>query len=283
MSTSFVLKSSVRCFGGQQNQYEHYSDTLNCTMQFSVYLPPQSCVGTPVPAVYWLSGLTCNDQNFTTKAGAQRVAAELGIALIIPDTSPRGDQVPDDAEGAYDFGLGAGFYVNATEAPWSEHYRMYDYIVAELPALVEKELPVTQVRSISGHSMGGHGAIMIALRNAGRYQSVSAFSPIVNPSDCPWGQKAFSGYLGSNVESWKDYDSVELIRHGAAQIPLLVDQGLSDTFLSEQLKTSALETVCQEMNFEAAIRYQDGYDHSYYFIASFIEEHLRFHAQHLFD
>ncbi|WP_417583906.1 S-formylglutathione hydrolase [Nitrincola sp.] len=280
LDESLELLSSVVCFGGQQNQYQHHSAVLNCTMQFSVFLPPQA-ERHPVPALYWLSGLTCTDQNFATKAGAQRVAAELGMALIMPDTSPRGEGVPDDEAGAYDFGLGAGFYVNATEAPWATHYRMYDYILTELPELLEGLMPLTELRAISGHSMGGHGALMLALRNAGRFTSASAFSPIVNPSECPWGQKAFGAYLGSDQSSWKTYDSVELIRSGATPLPLLVDQGSADNFLDEQLKTDRLIAVCEAMGFPAEIRYQPGYDHSYYFIASFIESHLRFHAKHL--
>jgi S-formylglutathione hydrolase len=280
LDESLELLSSVVCFGGQQNQYQHRSAVLDCTMQFSVFLPPQA-EQHPVPALYWLSGLTCTDQNFATKAGAQRVAAELGMALIMPDTSPRGEGVPDDEAGAYDFGLGAGFYVNATEVPWATHYRMYDYILTELPELLESAMPLTELRAISGHSMGGHGALMLALRNAGRFVSASAFSPIVNPCECPWGQKAFSGYLGSDETSWKAYDSVELIRGGATPLPLLVDQGTADNFLDEQLKTDRLIAACEVMNFSAEIRYQPGYDHSYYFIASFIESHLRFHAKHL--
>lgn len=275
------LLSSVHCFGGLQNQYEHASALLNCTMQFSVYLPPQAQVGHRVPVAYWLSGLTCTDQNFATKAGAQRVAAELGIAIVMPDTSPRGEGVPDDADKAYDFGLGAGFYVNATQAPWNTHYNMYSYIVDELPALIEAELPVSKTCSIFGHSMGGHGALTIALNNPGRYASVSAFSPIVSPMQCPWGQKALGLYLGENPANWERHDTVALIRAGAQQLPMLVDQGLADNFLAAQLKTELLEKALQETGYKAEVRYQAGYDHSYYFIASFIEDHLRFHAQHL--
>lgn len=272
--------SSHKLFGGQQLQFEHASACLNCTMKFSVYLPPQAEQG-PVPALYWLSGLTCTDDNFSHKAGAQRYAAEHGIALIIPDTSPRGDGVADDAEGAYDFGLGAGFYLNATEQPFATHYRMYDYIVDELPALLESYLPITKVRSISGHSMGGHGALVIALRNSNRYRSVSAFAPIVNPSDCPWGIKAFSGYLGNQHEHWGNYDSVRLIASGHTPPPLLVDQGDNDNFLNTQLRPERLQQACQQAGIDATIRIQPGYDHSYYFIASFIAEHIAFHARHL--
>ncbi|MCZ8014072.1 MAG: S-formylglutathione hydrolase [Limnobacter sp.] len=273
--------SSVQSFGGLQNQYEHVSATLNCTMQFSVFLPPQAADGHKVPVAYWLSGLTCTDQNFATKAGAQRVAAELGIAIVMPDTSPRGKGVPDDADKAYDFGLGAGFYVDATQTPWNAHYRMYSYIVEELPALLEANLPVSNKRAVFGHSMGGHGALTIALNNPGRYVSVSAFSPIVSPSQCPWGQKALGLYLGEDQAAWQRHDTVALIRAGAPQMPMLVDQGLADNFLAAQLKTELLEKALEETGYPAEIRYHPGYDHSYYFIATFIEDHLRFHARHL--
>ena len=275
------LLSSVQCFGGLQNQYEHASETLNCTMQFSVYLPPQAQAGHKVPVAYWLSGLTCTDQNFSTKAGAQRVASELGIAVVMPETSPRGKDVPDDADKSYDFGLGAGFYVDATEAPWSTHYKMYSYIVEELPALIEFALPVSQLKSVFGHSMGGHGALTIALNNPDRYVCVSAFSPIVSPIQCPWGQKALGLYLGDNQAAWQRHDTVALIRSGASQLPMLVDQGLADNFLVNQLKTELLEAALQETGYKAEVRYQAGYDHSYYFIATFIEDHLRFHAKYL--
>lgn len=275
------LLSGVQCFGGFQNQYEHVSQALSCTMQFSVYLPPQAQAGERVPVSYWLSGLTCTDQNFATKAGAQRVAAELGIAIVMPDTSPRGESVPDDPDKAYDFGLGAGFYVDATQAPWSMHYKMYSYIVNELPALVEAGLPVSQRKSVFGHSMGGHGALTIALNNPDQYASVSAFSPIVSPMHCPWGQKALALYLGDHPTAWQRHDTVALIRSGAQQLPMLIDQGLADNFLGTQLKTELLEAALQETGYKAALRYQAGYDHSYYFISTFIEDHLRFHAQYL--
>lgn len=273
--------SSIQSFGGSQNQYEHDSETLGCTMQFSVYLPPQAVRGACVPVVYWLSGLTCTDQNFATKAGAQRVAAELGLAIVMPDTSPRGEGVPDDADQAYDFGLGAGFYVDATKVPWNKHYKMYSYIVDELPALVQAQLPAGGKRAISGHSMGGHGALTIALNNPDQYTSVSAFSPIVSPIQCPWGQKALRLYLGDDQEIWRRHDTVALIRAGAKQLPMLIDQGLADNFLEAQLKTELLEAALQESGYRAEVRYQAGYDHSYYFIASFIEDHLRFHARYL--
>ncbi|KLV11110.1 S-formylglutathione hydrolase [Photobacterium ganghwense] len=270
-----------KSFGGWHKQYTHHSDVLGCEMRFAIYLPPQIAQGEKVPVLYWLSGLTCTDENFMQKAGAQRIAAELGIAIVAPDTSPRGEDVPDDADGAYDFGHGAGFYVNATQAPWNRNYRMYDYVVHELPALIETHFPVNDKRAISGHSMGGHGALMIALRNPSRYTSVSAFSPIANPVNCPWGKKAFTHYLGNDPESWKAYDSAELMKHNAQPVPALVDQGDQDNFLAEQLKPEALLSAAQAVDYPLELRMHEGYDHSYHFIASFIEDHLRFHAQYL--
>ena len=272
--------SSNKSFGGWNKQFTHNSSVLNCDMRFAIYLPPQAEQGN-VPVLYWLSGLTCTDENFMHKAGAQRVAAELGIAIVAPDTSPRGDDVPDDEEAAYDFGLGAGFYVNATQAPWSKHYQMYDYVTQELPALIEAEFPVTDKRAISGHSMGGHGALVVALRNAERYTSVSAFSPISNPSDCPWGHKALGSYLGNDKADWADYDASLLMAASTSHVPALVDQGTADNFLIEQLKPEALLAAAKINNYPLELNMQDGYDHSYFFIASFIEEHIRFHAQHL--
>ncbi|EAS44410.1 S-formylglutathione hydrolase [Photobacterium profundum] len=272
--------SSNKSFGGWNKQYTHRSTALNCNMRFAIYLPPQIASGKKVPVLYWLSGLTCTDENFMHKAGAQRLAAELGMAIVAPDTSPRGDDVADDADGSYDFGLGAGFYVNATQAPFNRHYQMYDYVVNELPALIEANFPVTQQRAISGHSMGGHGALTIALKNPARFSSVSAFSPIVNPMQCPWGQKAFSGYLGKDTEQWKAYDTTELMKHTDARLPALVDQGDQDNFMAEQLKPEALVTVAKSVGYPLELRMQEGYDHSYFFIASFIEDHLRFHAKH---
>ena len=277
MSTLTVVQEQ-KCFGGRQIRYQHASTVLNCEMKFSVFLPPQAATQN-VPALYWLSGLTCSDENFSTKAGAQRVAAELGIALIIPDTSPRGEGVPDDA--AYDLGLGAGFYVNATQAPWAAHYQMYDYVLHELPALVEAELPLSDKRAISGHSMGGHGALVLALRNPQRFVSVSAFAPIANPINRPWGQKAFTAYLGEAQNAWVNYDACMLLAQYRGDLPLLVDQGDADNFLTEQLKPQALYTSGMQAKANLMLRMQPGYDHSYYFIASFIEEHLRFHAQYL--
>jgi len=272
---------SNQSFGGQQLRYKHQSSVLNCEMTFSIYLPPQAEKG-PVPVLYWLSGLTCNDENFVQKAGAQQHAAEHGIAIVCPDTSPRGDGVADDPEGAYDMGLGAGFYVNATQQPWSEHYEMYSYITDELPALINGEFPVDSQRaSISGHSMGGHGALTIALKNPGQYKSVSAFSPIVSPLSCPWGDKVLSNYLGDDREIWAQYDSVELVKSATEHLPVLVDQGDSDNFLVEQLKTELLISAAEKADYPMQIRMQPNYDHSYFFIATFIGEHIAFHARAL--
>ncbi|MGB5466576.1 MAG: S-formylglutathione hydrolase, partial [Sedimenticolaceae bacterium] len=253
----------------------------SCEMTFSAYLPPQAERG-PVPALYWLSGLTCTDDNVRVKAGAQRYAAEHGLALIMPDTSPRGDQVPDEPE-RYDLGKGAGFYVNATRSPWDRHYRMYDYVTNELPALVEAKLPlVSGRRSISGHSMGGHGALICALKNPGAYRSVSAFSPICHPMQCGWGQGCFSAYLGDDTESWAAYDAVELIEAGACVSEILVDQGTADEFLDEgQLLPETLRAACADASIPLQLRMQQGYDHSYHFIASFIGEHIAYHARAL--
>jgi len=265
-------------FGGWQEVWQHNSSSLSSTVNVGVYLPPQAEEGN-CPVLYWLSGLTCNEQNFITKANAQRYAAEHGVIIVAPDTSPRGDDVANDE--AYDLGQGAGFYVNATQEPWAKHYRMYDYIVEELPALIETHFPANDVRSITGHSMGGHGALMIALRNPGRYRSVSAFSPIVAPSQVPWGHKAFGAYLGDDQTTWKAYDTVELVAQAEEKLELLVDQGTADNFLEEQLRTELLEEACQAANHPSNIRYQEGYDHSYYFIATFIEDHIKHHAEAL--
>ena len=268
-------------FGGQQLRYKHKSAVLNCEMTFSIYLPPEAENG-PVPVLYWLSGLTCNDENFVQKAGAQQHAAEHGIAIVCPDTSPRGDGVADDPEAAYDMGLGAGFYVNATEQPWAEHYQMYSYILDELPALINREFPVDGQRtSISGHSMGGHGALTIALKNPDRFKSVSAFSPICSPLNCPWGEKVLSNYLGDDRQAWKQYDAIELVGQAKQYLPVLVDQGDADNFLSEQLKTKLLVSAAQVADYPMQIRMQPDYDHSYFFIATFIEQHIAFHARAL--
>ncbi|MFK3660419.1 S-formylglutathione hydrolase [Scandinavium sp. NPDC088450] len=274
------LLEEHRCFEGWQQRWRHDSSTLNCAMTFSIFLPPPR-ENTPPPALYWLSGLTCTDENFATKAGAQRVAAELGIVLVMPDTSPRGENVADDE--AYDLGKGAGFYLNATQAPWAAHYRMYDYLADELPKLIQQQFSVADRCAISGHSMGGHGALVLALKNPGRYVSVSAFAPIVNPSRVPWGQKAFTAYLGEDQKAWQAWDSCALMLNSDVDnaIPTLIDQGDSDQFLADQLQPAVLAEAARQKNWPLTLRIQSGFDHSYWFIASFIEDHLRFHAQHL--
>jgi S-formylglutathione hydrolase len=273
--------SSNKMFGGVQKHFQHSAESVKCQMRFAIYLPQCANESSPVPVLYWLSGLTCTDENFVQKAGAQRFAEALGIAIVCPDTSPRGDNVADDENQSYDLGLGAGFYVNATEQPWSEHYQMYDYIVDELPTLIEKNFPVSTEKSISGHSMGGHGALTIALKNPDKYTSVSAFSPIANPMNCPWGQKAFNAYLGSDEKLWQQYDASVLMKASEQHIPTLVDQGLADNFLEEQLHLESLISAASENNYPLTLNQHDGYDHSYFFIASFIESHMHFHAQHL--
>jgi len=272
---------SIKEFGGFLNRYTHESVVLNCEMTFSVYLPPQAEEG-KVPALYWLSGLTCTDDNVRTKAGAQRYAAKHGIALIFPDTSPRGDDVADEAD-RYDLGKGAGFYVNATQEPWSTHYQMYDYIIKELPALLETELPlISGVKSISGHSMGGHGALICALKNPDEYKSVSAFSPICNPINCSWGKGCFGAYLGDDESSWASYDATTLVESGAKVTDILIDQGLGDEFYNEkQLLPENFQAACKKAGQAATIRFQDGYDHSYHFIATYIGEHIAYHAKAL--
>jgi S-formylglutathione hydrolase len=280
MTTSIELISRNKSFAGSHERYRHHSDTLSCDMVFAIYLPPQAAQQ-KVPVLYWLSGLTCTDENFMQKAGAQRLAAELGIAIVAPDTSPRGAEVPGDPEGSWDFGHGAGFYLNATEAPWQKHYRMYDYVVNELPALIESNFSVSDRRGISGHSMGGHGALVCALRNPDRYRSVSAFSPISHPIDCPWGQKAFSRFLGNNSEQWREWDASILLEKAKADFPILVDQGDADNFLAVQLKPETLVDAARASGSKLTLRMQPGYDHSYYFIASFIDDHLRHHAEGL--
>ena len=254
--------------GGWQNVYRHYSQSLNCEMNFGVYLPPKA-VTEKLPVLYWLSGLTCTEQNFITKSGMQHYAARHNVIVVVPDAD------------SYDLGQGAGFYLNATEQPWNVHYRMYDYILRELPDVVMNHFPATARKSISGHSMGGLGALVLALRNPGEYVSVSAFSPIVSPSQVPWGQQAFSAYLGENRKTWEAYDPVSLILQGEKLPEIFIDQGLSDAFYEEQLRTKILERVCNEMNLNASFRYHTGYDHSYYFISSFIGEHIAYHANRL--
>lgn len=249
-------------------------------MTFSIFLPELLATGADakLPVLYWLSGLTCTDENFVQKAGAQRLASELGIIIVAPDTSPRGEGVPDDKENAYDFGLGAGFYVDATEEAWSKHYNMYSYVVEELPQLLARNFPIdTNKQGIFGHSMGGHGALTIALKNPEKYHSISAFAPICSPMNCPWGIKALKNYLGEDRSAWAAYDSFELIKNATRPIPMLIDQGSNDEFLKEQLKPELLVEACNRAGMPLGFNQQKGYDHSYFFIASFIENHLRFH------
>ena len=271
--------SQNKVAGGWHKQYTHDSSALNCNMRFAIFLPPNASKDSPVPVLYWLSGLTCTDVNFMQKAGAFNKAAELGIAIVAPDTSPRGEGVADDEQ--YDLGQGAGFYLNATEKPWSDHFQMYSYIVDELPQLIEENFPVSKIKSISGHSMGGHGALTIGLKNSDQYQSISAFSPIVNPMRAPWGKKAFTEYLGSDFSTWKDYDTCELLKLQKTRLPILVDQGDADQFLEEQLKPESLVQAAEVNGSEVKLRMQPGYDHSYFFISSFIDDHLEFHSKYL--
>ncbi len=271
--------SRSRLHGGWQIRFQHHSASLNCDMIFSVFLPPQAETAR-VPVLYWLSGLTCTDENFAQKAGAQRLASELGLAIVCPDTSPRGTSLPGEHDD-WDFGSGAGFYINSTQAPWSDHYQMFDYVDRELPALVQAELPVTDKRSVSGHSMGGHGALMCALKDPHSWQSVSAFAPICHPSESPWGVKAFSRYLGEDRNAWRDWDATQLVCSVGKQLHILIDQGSDDVFLGEELKPGNLEQACICTHHPLQVRMQKGYDHSYYFIASFIDDHLRYHAKAL--
>ena len=268
-------------FGGRQEVWQHDSVTLGCAMRLAVYLPPAALAGQPCPVLYWLSGLTCSEQNFITKAGAQQHAAQHQLIVVAPDTSPRGEAVANDP--AYDLGQGAGFYVNATQAPWASHFRMQDYVADELPALIESQFPATAARGISGHSMGGHGALVTALRHPGRYRSVSAFSPIVAPSQVPWGQKALTAYLGEDRSRWQDWDTVALIANATERLPLLVDQGEADEFLPSQLRPDLLEAACQRAGHPLTLRRHPGYEHSYYFIPSFLADHFSHHADALRD
>ena len=273
--------STNRAFGGTQGVYRHASGATGTDMTFSVYVPPHA-EGAKLPVVWYLSGLTCTHANATEKGEFRRACAELGLILVAPDTSPRGDGVPDDADGAYDFGLGAGFYVDAAEPPFDRHYRMWTYVTEELPALVAAEFPADMERqSIMGHSMGGHGALTIALRHPGRFHAVSAFAPIVAPSQVPWGEKALAGYLGSDRAAWRRHDAVALIEDGARVPAILVDQGAADGFLAEQLRPELLAEACEGTDIDLTLRMQPGYDHSYYFISTFMEDHLRWHADRL--
>lgn len=275
------LIGEQKIFEGRQLRFRHVAESVSCDMVFSLFLPPQA-EAQAVPVLYWLSGLTCTDENFVTKAGAQRYAAEHGIAIVAPDTSPRGEGVPDDADGAWDFGLGAGFYVNATQAPWSRHYHMYDYVAEELPAALASITALDLSReSISGHSMGGHGALTLALNQPARYRSISAFAPISSPTRCPWGEKALGSYLGNNKASWERHDAALLLSAVETTPPILVDQGGADNFLEEQLKPELLQEAVAGRNLPVELRLQPGYDHSYFFISTFIGEHVAFHAKHL--
>ena len=273
--------SSSKVFGGYHKQFSHQSTSLHCSMRFAIFLPPGASTDTPVPVLYWLSGLSCTDENFMQKAGAFKKAAELGIAIVAPDTSPRGQDVPDDKDGNYDLGLGAGFYLNATEPPWNTHYHMYDYVVNELPQIIEKHFPVTAIKSVAGHSMGGHGALTIGIKNADKYESISAFSPVCHPSHSPWGIKIFRQYLGEDQETWKAYDACQLLGESGCSLPILVDQGDQDSFLVDQLHPDDLVIAAKKHNTQLNLRMQTGYDHSYFFISTFIAEHLTFHSTYL--
>lgn len=265
--------------GGRQEVWQHDSAVLACRMKFGIYLPPAALQGERCPVLYWLSGLTCTEQNFITKAGVQGHAARHGLIVVAPDTSPRGEGVANDP--AYDLGQGAGFYLDATQAPWSAHFRMESYVTHELPALVEQRFMTAERRGLCGHSMGGHGALTLALRHPGRYASVSAFSPIVAPSQVPWGRKAFAAYLGEDPAAWAAHDAVALLASARERLPLLVDQGEADEFLDSQLKPGLLRAACERAGHPLTLRLHPGYDHSYYFIASFIGEHVAWHAQAL--
>jgi S-formylglutathione hydrolase len=283
MTAALELISRHGAFGGAVSFHRHDAQETGCAMKFAVYLPPQA-ERRRVPVLWYLAGLTCTEETFMIKAGAQRVAAELGLALVAPDTSPRGLSLPGESD-SWDFGAGAGFYLDASEEPWSRHYRMYSYVTRELAALVEQNFPVDPKRQgIFGHSMGGHGALTIALKNPDRYRSISAFAPIAAPMHCPWGQKAFTGYLGPDSGRWRDYDACELIRSLPSvngRPPLLVDQGLADQFLEQQLMPERLEQACKDVGYPLTLRRQPGYDHGYYFISTFMEDHLRHHARAL--
>jgi S-formylglutathione hydrolase len=273
--------STNHSFGGVQGVYRHASRATGTEMTFSVFVPPHA-EGAKLPVIWYLSGLTCTHANVTEKGEFRRVCADLGLIFVAPDTSPRGEGVADDAESAYDFGLGAGFYVDATQDPFAKHYQMQSYIVGELPDLIAAHFPVDLARQgITGHSMGGHGALTLGLKNPQTYKSVSAFAPIVSPLACPWGEKALSGYLGHDRATWRAYDACALIEDGARVADLLVDQGAADNFLTEQLKPELLEIACAAAAIPLTLRLQPGYDHSYYFIASFMEDHLRWHAARL--
>jgi len=273
--------SETNCFGGRIGFYRHASNVNNCDMQFSVFVPPQAAHG-EVPVVTFLSGLTCTEENFMVKSGAQRVAAELGLMLVSPDTSPRGDEVPDDPDGAYDFGIAAGFYLNATEAPWSANFQMYDYVTKELPEIIFAEFPGDRDRQgVFGHSMGGHGALTIGLRNPDTFRSISAFAPICSPINGPWGQKAFLNYLGADQSSWTEYDATELVKglgDSRPQNKILIDQGLDDQYLEQELHPHLFEAACTERSVDLEFRRHEGYDHGYYFISTHMKDQLEHHS-----
>ena len=274
------ILSEHKCFDGLQLRVRHPSAANHCEMTYSLYLPPQALAGGRVPLLYWLSGLTCTDENFTQKAGAQRCAAQYGLALVMPDTSPRGEGVPDDP--AYDLGQGAGFYLNATQTPWAQHYHMYDYITAELPAHLAAYYPLDDRAGIAGHSMGGHGALQIALKNPARYAAVSAFAPIVNPGDTPWGQKAFTAYLGDDKHAWRDWDSTALLATAHAQhLPIRIDAGDADEFRPREIRCEIFVDAARQAGYRVDYHLHPGYDHSYYTIASYIGAHIAFHAEAL--
>jgi len=283
MTAAPELLSRHGAFGGAVSFHRHASAETACAMRFAVYLPPQA-ERRKVPVLWYLAGLTCTEETFMIKAGAQRVAAELGLALVAPDTSPRGVSLPGDSD-SWDFGVAAGFYLDALALPWSRHYRMYSYVTRELAALVEEHFPVDPKRQgIFGHSMGGHGALTLGMKNPDRYRSISAFSPISAPMHCPWGQKAFTGYLGPDRDQWRASDACELIRGlptVSGRAPLLVDQGLADQFMEQQLMPERLEQACKDTGYPLTLRRQPGYDHGYFFISTFVEDHLRHHARAL--
>ena len=281
--TNPQMISDVASFGGRQQVWRHPSDATRCDMEFALYLPPQALAGERCPVLWYLSGLTCTHANVVEKAGAQRYCAEHGLIFIAPDTSPRGEGVPDDPEGAWDFGLGAGFYLDATQAPYAEHYRMRSYLLDELPEVIADVAPAAdlQRQGITGHSMGGHGALTLALSNPGRFHSVSAFAPIASPMRCDWGKKALHGYLGEESAAWRAHDTTALLADGARMPEALVDIGTADPFLTDQLKPELLEAAAQSAGQPLTLRRQEGYDHSYYFVASFIGDHVRWHAERL--
>lgn len=279
MANTLNLLTSQRCFEGEQRRYQHRAASTSCDMVFSVFLPKQALAGDKLPVLYWLSGMTCTDEKFSLQSFAQAYAARYGLILVIPDTSPRGDQVPDDE--APDLGQGSGFYVNATQAPWKEHYRMYDYIVAELPALISQSFPVTDKWAIAGHSMGGFGALMIGLRNADRFCSISAIAPVAAILETPISHKSLTAYLGADKEAWKAYDTISLVQTASSKIPIMIDQGTDDEFYPENMRPEAFVEAAKDAGFDCQFRLQEGYDHSYFHVKTFLADHFAFHARHL--